>query len=477
MSNRRQEGIAMSLRGERRVLTVLLVALLLFLGVSSVAGAPNAPGQDAAVTALVSATPGGPAGEGFSDYPSASADGRIIAFLSYSSDLVEGDTNEQPDVFVRDVELGTMVRASVASDGTESNGGVGPPAISADGRYVVFPSEATNLVHGDVNTCPFFPMPGTCPDVFVHDLVTGETRLVSVRRAGDQADGESLYVSISGDGRFVAFASLATNLTARDRNGRMDVFVKDMETGTVRRVSDAPGTKGANEFSFAPSISADGSAVAFTSAASNLVRRDRNGVDDVVVRDLETWELRRVSVRADGSESPGPSFGASISATGRFVAFGSTGDLKDRNGVNDGYVYDLRSGRLRRFTIGLGGAEPNAGLETPPSISADGQLVAFASPASNLIPRDRNGAPDVFVRDLPARETQLISAATTGGPADGTSEFPWISGDGCWVAFGSYAPDLADLGGGGGEESAQVFARGAPCATREGPSDCDARAG
>lgn len=438
-------------------------ALVVQAALGGVAAASPVPEAVPRVTVLASSTPDGPAGMGSSNYPSVSADGRFVAFLSSSSDLVEGDTNGVADVFVRDFGLGTTMRASVASDGTQGNGGVGPPAISADGRYVVFPSEASNLVPGDVNTCAFFPEPGTCPDIFVHDLVTGETRLASARRGGLQANGESLYVSVSGDGRLVAFASLATNLTARDDNRKMDVFVKDMVEGKVRRVSDAPGPDGADSFSFAPAISADGSRVAFTSNASNLVEHDRNRVDDVFVRDLATRELVRVSVRPDGTESPAPSFGASLSSTGRFIAFGSEGDLKDRNGLPDGYVYDMPTGRLRRFTRAAGGGEPDGGLEVPPSISADGRLVAFQSSASNLVRRDANGASDVFVRNLEAGRTRLVSVALEGGAGDSASEFPAISGDGCWVAFGSYATDLADLGGGGGEESAQVFARGSIC--------------
>jgi Tol biopolymer transport system component len=452
--------------GKRRIRATYVIAIATgVVGTAPGSAWSNPPTIPAPVTTVVSAGLDALAGTGFSHYPSVSANGRFVAFVSYAADLVEGDTNGQPDVFVRDLREGTTVRASIATDGTEGDLGVGPPAISADGRYVVFPSESSTLVPGDENTCSFFPEPGTCPDVFVHDLRTGETEVVSVRRDGTQADGESLYVSISGDGRYVAFASLATNLTQADRNGLMDVFVKDRVTGRVRRVSDSPRRGGANGFSFAPAISADGSTVAFTSAASNLARSDRNGVDDVFVRDLGTWSIRRVSVRADGTESRGMSFGASISATGRYVAFGTEGDLKEHNGVSDGYVLDLRTGRLRRFTVGRDGAEPSAGLEAPPSISATGRYVAFESRASNLVPRDRNRATDAYVRDLRAGVTVLVSVTARGRSGNRASQFPWISGNGCWVAFGSYATDLAGLGGVGDEETAQEFARGTLCHT------------
>lgn len=449
---------APSVRGSiaRTVLGVLLV-------VGAALSAPRAAAT-ATGTVLVSVTPAGPAGVDASNYPSISADGRMVVFLSWASDLVDDDTNGVSDIFVRDLALGTTVRVSVASDGSESNGGVGPPAISADGRYVAFPSEASNLVPGDANVCPFFPMPGTCPDVFVHDLATGETVLASVGPAGEQANGESLYVSLSGDGRSVAFASLASSLTPRDRNGEMDVFVKDLDTGRTRRVSDAPGAGGADSFSFAPSISADGRWVAFTSGASNLVPGDRNRADDVFVRDLASWELVRVSVRPDGSEVVGSSFGPSISADGRFVAFGAEGPLKraDRNGLPDGYRYDVLTGRVRWFTAASMSTEP--GLDSPPRISADGGRVVFSSPAAGLVPGDGNGLADVFVWDRGGGIT-LASVALGGGEGNGASVFPAISADGCVVAFGSYASDLAEPGG-GGPDDAQVFARGSLCEER-----------
>jgi|GEM_PF-1585857 len=218
-------------------------------------------------------------------------------------------------------------RVSVASGGTQGNGDSGCPSISADGRYVAFQSYASNLVPGDTN--------GTW-DVFVHDRLTGQTTRVSVASDGTQGNGDSECPSISADGRYVAFASLASNLVPGDTNGTWDVFVHDRLTGQTTRVSVASGGAQGNSGSWCPSISADGRYVAFQSYASNLVPGDTNGVLDVFVHDRLTGQTTRVSVASDGTQGDSYSFGSSISADGRYVAFSSLasnlvpGDTNDK---------------------------------------------------------------------------------------------------------------------------------------------------
>ncbi len=194
---------------------------------------------------------------------SISADGRFVVFQSDATNLVAGDTNGASDVFVHDRQTGTTTRVSVDSAGHEATGlypASGDPAISADGRFVAFDSNATNLVAGDTNSAY---------DIFVHDRQTGTTTRVSVDSAGNQANGYD--PSLSADGRFVAFTSGASNLVAGDTNGASDVFVHDRQTGTTTRVSvDSAGWQ-AYSFSHLPSISADGRFVAFASNATNLV--------------------------------------------------------------------------------------------------------------------------------------------------------------------------------------------------------------
>ena len=185
-----------------------------------------------------------------------------------------GDTNEAGDVFVHDLTTGQTVRVSVDSAGTQGNDTSSNPSLSATGRVVAFQSFATNLVAGDTNEVS---------DVFVHDRRTGQTVRVSVDSAGIQGNSSSFDPSISANGRWVAFQSFATNLVAGDTNGDRDIFVHDLTTGETTRVSvNSAGLQGNSE-SFFASISATGRVVAFTSEASNLVVEDTNGDSDVFV--------------------------------------------------------------------------------------------------------------------------------------------------------------------------------------------------
>jgi Tol biopolymer transport system component len=203
-----------------------------------------------------------------------SADGRFVAFDSFATNLVVGDTNTWSDVFVRDRQNGTTERVSVRSSGKQANGGSNRPAISADGRFVAFSSFATNLVTTDSN--------GTW-DVFVHDRQTGVTEIVSVDGAGNVGDGASIKPTISADGRYVAFSSDATNLVPGDTNGAQDVFVHDRLTGTTKRVSvDSAGGE-ADAACDKAVLSADGRFVALGTSADNLVANDSNGHSDVFV--------------------------------------------------------------------------------------------------------------------------------------------------------------------------------------------------
>ncbi len=441
-----------------RAIATLVVAAAMVLAAGGAGAAPSA-----AETRLVTAIGDGRAAERGGTAPSISADGRMVAFVSSSPDLVAGDTNGVADVFVRDMATGVTVRASVSSAGGQADGGSGPAVISGDGRWVAFPSEATNLVARDTNRCFGYQVRGSCPDLFVHDLHTGATRRVSVSSRGGQANGESLYPAISADGRYVAFASLASNLVTRDRNARMDVFLHDTRTGETQRVSVGADGGEADSFSFAPSVAADGSLVAFTSFATNLVAGDTNGADDVFVRDLAEQDTVRVSVGWDGSEAAGFSGGASISADGSLVAFWSEAALVagDGNGVVDAFVRDLAAGTVTRASVGSRGAEGDGPVTAPPSLAPDGRFVAFESEAANLVPGDTNAALDVFVRDLASGTTAMVSVGPGGRPGNAGSGLPALSAGGCRVAFSSGATDL--VGVPIPEESVQVYVHGPRC--------------
>jgi PKD repeat protein len=236
-----------------------------------------------------------------------------VVFLSDATNLVEGDTNGMSDIFVHDRLSGETRRVSVASDGTESNLGSYDPLISADGRFVLFTSDASNLVSGDTNGVS---------DAFVHDSQSGETQRVSVASDGRQGNSRSYYhPSISADGRFVAFTSAATNLVYGDTNLSHDVFVHDLQTGETRLVSLAAGGTQGNNHSVDPFISADGRLVAFHSAASNLVYSDTNGVADVFVQD---WGIQGQPVQAGFEAAPREGFAPlAVTFTNRTTGDGS----------------------------------------------------------------------------------------------------------------------------------------------------------
>ncbi|MEX2158554.1 MAG: flexitail domain-containing putative surface protein [Dehalococcoidia bacterium] len=382
-----------------------------------------------------------------------SADGRFVAFRSHATNLVAGDTNGTFDAFVRDRQSGTTERVSVDSAGNQGNSDSYAAAISADGRFVAFWSAATNLVAGDTNGVQ---------DAFVRDRQTGTTERVSLDNAGTQGNDSSYPVSISADGRFVAFESYATNLVASDTNGVPDAFVRDRQSGTTERVSvDSSGTQG-NDSSWAGSISADGRFVAFASVATNLVAGDTNGTGDVFVRDRLSGTTERVSVDSVGTQSNGFSYAAAISADGRFVAFWSDATnlvAGDTNGVADAFVRDRQTGTTERVSVDNAGTEGNA-FSHPTSISADGRFVAFWSYATNLVASDTNGVADALVRDRQSGTTERVSVDSAGNQGNNDSAPKGISADGRFVAFGSDASNLV-AGDTNGTTDAFVRDRGA----------------
>jgi Tol biopolymer transport system component len=243
--------------------------------------------------------------------PAISGDGRYLAVTS-PQPLVAGDTNGFLDIYLYDRGTRTLTRASTASGGGNSNGASMRPYLSVDGRYVVFESNATNLVAGDTNGVS---------DVFRYDRVTGTTVRVSVATGGGQASGASVDAEISDDGNLVVFSSSALDLVANDANGAPDVFLRDLAAGTTTRISisliGGDGDLDATE----PTLSGDGRYVAFTSLATNLVTDDSNGVADIFLRDRVAGTTTRISVGSTGGQSNDDSFGLSLSRDGRFVSF------------------------------------------------------------------------------------------------------------------------------------------------------------
>ena len=415
-------------------LTISVLIATSLLVSPALASAPTA-----GTTTLVSVASDGTQGNDFSGNPSISATGRFVGFESNANNLVSGDTNGVPDVFVHDRKTDKTTRVSVASDGAQGNGDSYFSSLSANGRYVAFRSLASNLVSGDSNGVS---------DVFVHDRATGQTTLVSVASDGAQGNGDSDAPSISANGRYVAFRSEASNLVSGDTNNTLDVFVHDRQTGQTTRVSVASdGTQG-NGLSIHPALSANGRYVAFFSEASNLVSGDTNGTSDIFVHDRQTGQTTLVSVASDGTQADGYSSVPSISASGRYVAFDSLATnlvSGDTNFAWDIFVHDRQTGQTTRVSVASDGTQANGGESNLPSISATGRYVAFHSLASNLVSGDTNFAADIFVHDRQTGQTTRVSVRSNGTQGNGDSFDPHpssISANGRYVAFNSFASNL-----------------------------------
>lgn len=322
--------------------------------------------------------------------PSISSDGRYVAFTSRSTNLVTPDTNGANDVFVYDRTNNTVERVSVDSGGVEGNGASGNCSISDDGRYVAFASDATNLAPGGVR------------GVYLHDRDTNTTTRLSVNETGTAVNGNSGAVAISGNGQAVAFRFTA-DILATDTNGEDDVYVRDLSTNTTEIVSvNNAGDEGDAE-SIGADISRDGRYVSFTSLAANLVTPDGNADYDIFVFDRTTDTVERISQSSGGTLSNGSSFSSNISADGRFVTFESSGTnlvTPDTNGRQDIFVHDRTTNRTSMVSVTPGGTQSDQGNQDS-AISADGRTIVFQTDSDVLITGDTNGTSDIIARDNP----------------------------------------------------------------------------
>ena len=386
-------------------------------------------------TTRVSVDSAGSQANGSSTVPSISGDGSYVAFASYARNLVTGDTNNNQDVFIHDSQTGQTIRVSISSAGIQGNNNSGNPSISSDGRYVAFSSNAYNLVAGDTNKKQ---------DVFVHDRQTGQTTRVSISSAGIQGNGSSYDISLSGDGRYVAFTSQAKNLVTGDTNNKRDIFVHDRQTSQTTRVSiNSSGLQGSSN-SINPSISFDGRHVSFASSSTNLVSGDTNSATDVFVHDRQTGETTRVSVDSAGNQGNGASYNPSISSNGSYVVFESSASnlvSGDTNVVQDIFMHDRLTGETTRVSLDSSGNQSN-GASINSAISSSGSYVVFESSASNLVSGDTNAAADIFVHDSQTGETTRVSLDSAGNQSNGAGNNSSISSDGKFQAFQSSASNL-----------------------------------
>lgn len=323
--------------------------------------------------------------------------------------------------------------------GDEPNRASSSPQLSSTGQVVAFDSKASNLGPPDPN--------GAVRDAFIFDQSSGRIASLSSTMDPKGANGASFAPVLSADGQAAAFVSRASNLVADDTNRREDVFLRS--SSSLERISVGVNGAQANGDSTEPDVSGDGRFVAFTSTASNLVAGDTNRSSDVFVRDRLRGTTVAVSVSRAGVPVRGASSGAAISQDGRYVAFTSTADRlvrRDSNKVADVFVRDLVAGKTSRVSVSSGGRQQNRAVAKPFSpvsdISRDGRYVVFDSDATSLVRGDRNRSTDVFRHDRKRRTTTRVSLATTGQESDNDSFSPAMSADGRYVTFASFAENL-----------------------------------
>lgn len=373
--------------------------------------------------------------------PAVNEDGRFVVFHSEQAFVVPGDTNGFSDVFLRDRDTDELTVLSRTAD-EQGNGDSSFGDMSADGRFVVFHSQATNLAGTDTNDEW---------DVYLLDRDTGALEIVSRTEDGAQANGSSFHPSVSNDGRYVAFHSLASNLHPTDTDIDADIFVKDRSTGEIELISVSGSDGAANGRSFVPDISGDGRYVAFESEASNLVGNDSNAKWDIFVRDRDGGTTERVSLSAELQNPDNNSFLPKISADGRYVAFESFAEnliFGDDNGVADVYLFDRDDTQTTRVSVPFGVGDDSNDRSLGVSLSDDGTKVVFQSWASNLVADDNNAAMDVFIYTV-GDTAPIRMSVFEGEEGNADSALPVISGDGTIVVFESLASNLGPADGDG----------------------------
>jgi hypothetical protein len=350
-----------------------------------------------------------------------SDDGRYIVFESHASNLVENDTNGHFDVFVRDTVTDSIERVSVSSEGAQSNSQSAFASISSDGRFVTFASHATNLSPADT---------GYASDVYVHDRSTGETTLASVGDRGVVGNKLSADPSISDDGRYVVFASEATNLVSRTTTSGANIFLRDTVRGRTTLIAPT--------WSYDSSISGDGRYVVFTTPV-NLVAADKNNLQDVYRYEIATGTFAPVSVSSEGAFANWDSEDPAISEDGRYVVFQSYASnlapgisVTWRTWTNI-YIKDMVTGATKMVSVDSAGGVSNSNSFTP-DVSDDGRYVVFQSDAHNLVPGDVQGTWDVFVHDMYDGVTIKVTQSL-GSDRRQWGMHPSISGNGSWITF------------------------------------------
>jgi Tol biopolymer transport system component len=414
-------------RFPRALVVALVVAAVPFL-----LGVPGASASGPKTTRVTQH--GSTEANGDAAGPVVSATGQFVAYESAQTNLVGGAGSSGDNVFWWNRKTGTTKLVSHALMAGQTPDGQSFGAnISADGRYVSFESDATNLVANDNNGVS---------DAFVWDSHTGKIIDASVSTTGVRSNGDSGDVSMSPDGRYVAFSTNATNLGPGNHDIFYDVYVRDLVAHTTTRASVAIGNHAVDGDSIETCMS-NADVVGFGSRSNFLVSHAQPDANEVYVRNIPAHTTTEVSVNASGTPGDMNAFQCDISANGRYVAFDSySSNLSTKDGdASDVFLRDVTAGRTYLASIGHDGS-PADNDSSIPSVSDDGRFVAFQSTADNLISGDGNHQQDVFRYDRTTHSTKRLSVSTAGQAGNNSSYDVELSGDGSWAVFTSSADNL-----------------------------------
>ena len=381
--------------------------------------------------------------------PAISADGRYIAFESDADNLVPNDNNGARDIFIHDRDTNKTTRMSVSTDEEEGNFDSFAPVVSDDGRYVAFHSYATNLVEDDNNNVP---------DVFIRDRDLDETYLVSVGTDGNPGNDASYDPDISGSGRFIVFWSYADNLIDNDTNDKADVFRYDLQFGNTDLVSKTQDGEQTNGHSRYPRMTAASSRVVYESEATNLATGDSGTYVDIFTYTFNSGNVSRVSNGRNDQEANGDSFAPFFARDGTYVVFTSFASNlveDDDNDYTDIFFVRGSGTEMELISVATDGDQTNAPNQYP-SISADSRYVVFRSKATNLVDDNLPAERNIYIRDRDEDTTTLVNLNNDNSPANDESWEPIIAADGRYVVFRSGGNNLVD-GDSNGEDD--IFVR------------------
>lgn len=367
-----------------------------------------------------------------------SGTGRYVVYMSSATNLVRNGPTLGTHLYVRDLVTGRTSLVDVGIDGKPGNLPSTSPTVSGNGRFVLFTSDATNLVaHG----------PTSGAHVYLRDLARGRTVLVDRAADGGLPNGESMEASLDDAGDTAVFMSTSTNLVPGKGAGEWNIYSRNLITGRTQLVTEGLSGADSNGLSFGPAVNPAGTQVVYDSLASDLVSGDANKAGDVFLYDLRTHQTSRIDVPVAGGWGDDLSLGGSFSDNGRYVGFASHSTNMAPGLPTDhsshAYVRDLQTGTTTLVDVNDAGTVGNSGA-TWSNINGNGRSVVFISTATNLAPGASNGAWTVYRRDLDTNTTTVLSVNADGQQAAGDSWWPMPSANNRTVAFLSFAANLSD---------------------------------